>query len=199
MHAIANAYFTALKGAIALLLLVMVVLVFGNVVLRYGFNTGIAPAEEIARWCFVWLVFLGAILGMRDGSHLGVDMLVRAMPPLGRKICFVLSNGLMLYASVLLTQGSWQQTMINLRVSAPSSGLSLGLFYGVGVIFGLSTLAILLSQMWALATGRLTNEDLVSVRESEEVPSDAQTHREGPPSADPAIAKLDPRPLSDGR
>jgi hypothetical protein len=44
----------------------MVILVLGNVVLRYGFNLGITVSEEISRWLFVWLTFLGATLAMRD-------------------------------------------------------------------------------------------------------------------------------------
>ena len=40
----------------------MVVLVFGNVVLRYGFNSGIVVSEEVSRWLLVWLTFLGAIV-----------------------------------------------------------------------------------------------------------------------------------------
>ena len=67
----------------------MVVLVFGNVVLRYVFNSGITISEELSRWLMVWLTFLGAIVALREHSHLGVDTLVRALPPAGKRICFV--------------------------------------------------------------------------------------------------------------
>ena len=42
---------------LAVALAIMVVLVFGNVVLRYGFNSGITTSEELSRWLFVWLTF----------------------------------------------------------------------------------------------------------------------------------------------
>jgi TRAP-type transport system small permease protein len=70
---IVEAYFHLLKAAIALCLAVMVVLVFGNVVLRYLLNTGITVSEEVSRLLFVWLTFLGAIVAMREHGHLGVD------------------------------------------------------------------------------------------------------------------------------
>ena len=54
-------YCSFLKFLIALCLAVMVVLVFGNVFLRYGFNSGITVSEELSRWLLVWLTFLGAI------------------------------------------------------------------------------------------------------------------------------------------
>src|SRR4029079_12846825 len=105
-------YCAALKVAIAVCLAVMVVLVFGNVVLRYVFNSGIATSEELSRWLLVWLTFLGAIVALRQHAHLGVDTLVRALPPRGRRICFILSYGLMLYADWLLLAGSWRPTHI---------------------------------------------------------------------------------------
>jgi TRAP-type transport system small permease protein len=103
-------YCQILKCIIAVCLAVMVVLVFGNVVLRYIFNSGITMSEELSRWLMVWLTFLGAIVALREHSHLGVDTLVRALPPAGKRICFVLSYDLMLYANWLLLAGSWQQT-----------------------------------------------------------------------------------------
>ena len=62
-------------------LALMVVMVFGNVVLRYGFNSGITVSEELSRWLFVWMTFLGALVAMREHAHLGTDMLVARLPP----------------------------------------------------------------------------------------------------------------------
>ena len=45
-----------------LLLAAMVVMVFGNVVLRYLFDTGIDVSEELSRYFFVWLTFIGAVV-----------------------------------------------------------------------------------------------------------------------------------------
>ena len=76
MTMIVEGYFKLLKVVIAFFLAVMVVMVFGNVVLRYGFNSGITVSEELSRWSLVWLVFLGAIVALREHQHLGVDSLV---------------------------------------------------------------------------------------------------------------------------
>ena len=118
-------YCSFLKAVIAACLAVMVVLVFGNVVLRYGFNSGITISEELSRWLLVWLTFLGAIVALREHAHLGVDTLIRALPPRGRLLCFVASYLLMLYADGLLTLGSWKQAVLTFADSAPASGLSL--------------------------------------------------------------------------
>jgi TRAP-type C4-dicarboxylate transport system permease small subunit len=168
MSRVVDGYFALLKVLIALFLAIMVVLVFGNVVLRYAFNSGITVSEELSRWLFVWLTFLGAIVAMREHAHLGVDSLVKRLPTAGKKACLVVSQLLMLYATWLLLVGSWQQTMINWDVAAPASGLSTGWFYGVGIVFAVSTGLILLSDLYRALTGKLSDADLVMVKESEE-------------------------------
>ena len=161
-------YCGAIKFVIALCLAVMVVLVFGNVVLRYVFNSGIATSEELSRWLMVWLTFLGAVVALREHAHLGVDTLVRVLPPLGKRICFVASYALMLWADWLLLEGSWRQTLITAGDSAPATGLSVGIFYSAGLVFGVSAGVILLYDMWRVLSGQASEDDLVAVRESEE-------------------------------
>ena len=68
--------FRALEALLVLVLAAMVVMVFANVVLRYGFGSGITVSEEISRFLFVWLIFLGSVPVMRQHGHLGVEMLV---------------------------------------------------------------------------------------------------------------------------
>jgi TRAP-type transport system small permease protein len=161
-------YFSALKFLVALFLAIMVALVFGNVFLRYAFNSGITVSEELSRWLFVWVTFLGALVALREHAHLGVDTLVKRLPAIGKKICLVISLLLMLYVTWLLLQGSWEQTLINLDVKAPATGLSSGLFYGVGLVFGVSSGLILLHQLYRVAAGKVSDDELVMVKESEE-------------------------------
>jgi TRAP-type transport system small permease protein len=160
-------YCQVLKAVIAICLAVMVVLVFGNVALRYIFNSGITMSEELSRWLLVWLTFLGAIVALRQHAHLGVDTLVRMLPPKGRFICFVASYLLMLYADWLLTLGSWKQTVITFADQAPATGLSVGLFfYSSGVVFGISAAVILIHDLLRVITGRASGDDLIAVKES---------------------------------
>jgi TRAP-type C4-dicarboxylate transport system permease small subunit len=169
MARLLDLYCSALKVAIALCLAAMVVLVFSNVVLRYAFNSGIPTSEELSRWLLVWLTFLGAIVALRQHAHLGVDSLVRALPPRGKFICFIASYLLMLYADFLLTLGSWKQAVLTYGDSAPASGISVGLFfYSSGLVFGVSAAVILLHDVARVLSGAATEEDLITVRESEE-------------------------------
>ena len=89
LDAVITRFCRAIDLLIAAALAVMVVLVFGNVVLRYACNSGIAVGEEVSRWLFVWLCFLGAVVAMKEGGHLGTDMLVSRLPVAGRAITWV--------------------------------------------------------------------------------------------------------------
>src|SRR2546421_4780477 len=114
-------YCRLLRVAIAICLTAMVVLVFTNVVLRYLFNSGIAISEELSRWMLVWLTFLGAIVALREHAHIGIDTLVKRLGRGGKRLCFVVSYGLMLYADWLLLLGSWKQVLVNWSDRAPAT------------------------------------------------------------------------------
>jgi TRAP-type C4-dicarboxylate transport system permease small subunit len=161
-------YFRLLKFVIVVCLALMVVLVFGNVVLRYAFNSGITISEELSRWLFVWLIFLGAAVAMKEHAHLGMDSVVSRLPAWGKKACFVASHVLMLYAVYLFFVGTWAQTVINLDVKAPATGLSSGFFYGIGLVFCVTSAAVLFYDLYQMLTGRLTEDQLIQVKESED-------------------------------
>jgi TRAP-type transport system small permease protein len=170
-----------LDGAMVLLLALMVLLVFGNVVLRYAFDSGITVSEELSRWLFVWMTFLGAIVAIKERGHLGTDMLVSRLPKAGKKACLVVGHLLMLYVTWLLFQGSLAQTKINWEVEAPVSGLSMALFYGSGVFFAVFAGLLLLRETWRAISGRITDEELVAVQESEDMAQVHDLHLDEPP------------------
>lgn len=169
MTKIFDGYCRLLDALIALALAIMVVLVFGNVVLRYAFNSGITMSEEVSRWLFVWVTFLGAVVAVRERAHLGTDFLVAHLPVLGKKICLVVGHLLMLYATWLLFSGSLAQAKINWDVQAPVTGASTAIFYASGIVFAVSAAVFLLSDLARALTGQLGEDELVMVKESEDL------------------------------
>jgi TRAP-type C4-dicarboxylate transport system permease small subunit len=152
-------------------LFLMVVMVFGNVVLRYGFNSGITVSEELSRWMFVWMTFLGALIALRQHAHLGTDTVVARLPVLGKKICLGLSHLLMFYLCWLMLVGSWQQTVINWGTTSAVMETSMAYFYGSGVFFSVFALLFIASDFWKLVSGQLAESELIGITESEdEVP-----------------------------
>lgn len=137
----------AINSILVISLSLMVILVFGNVVLRYVFSSGINWAEEISRFLFIWLTFLGAIIALKSREHLGVDFLVRKLPPSKKKFVLVINNTLMMLLCFLILQGSWKLTNINIYTKAPASGLPLSVIYAAGILTSVAMLFIFLRNL----------------------------------------------------
>lgn len=142
-----------LEVLIAACLALMAVLVFGNVVLRYAFDSGIAMSEELARLLFVWLIFLGAILASVQHAHIGFDSLVQKFPLAARKALVLLTGVLMIAACVMFLVGGWAQTKINLGNSYPVLGVSYAWLYGVALVFGAGMLLAIVNNIWHAMRG----------------------------------------------
>jgi TRAP-type C4-dicarboxylate transport system permease small subunit len=151
---------------------VMVVLVFGNVVLRYGFNSGITVSEELSRWLFVWVTFLGAVVALNERTHLGSDMLVSRLSVTGKKVCLFLTHVLMLFICWLLFKGSLDQVMVNLESSSAAMEVPMSIFYASGMVCAASSAVILVAHLLRLLRGELSEEELIGIRESEDEPLD---------------------------
>ena len=175
LETLIDGYCRLISYLIAALLAVMVVLVFGNVVMRYVFNSGFSISEELSRWLFVWLTFLGAVVAVRSNQHLGTDMLVGRLGPAGKKVCMGLSLLLMLYCLWLLFKGSYDQSVINWDTTSAVMEVSMSWFYASGMVFAVLSAHILLGDLWRLLTGQIDDEHLLLMQESEDVPHGGDT------------------------
>jgi TRAP-type C4-dicarboxylate transport system permease small subunit len=151
----------ALEWLLVLLLGVMVVLVFGNVVLRYGFNSGIVFSEEVSRFVFMWLTLLGALVAMHDGAHLGMTSVIASLPPVGQRICRFASDALMLGCCVLLAHGTWKQVVLAMDDRAPVSGLPMGVVFSALLVCAGGVALILVQSLWRQLSGAMPSAELV--------------------------------------
>jgi TRAP-type transport system small permease protein len=105
-----------MQSAMAACLAVMALAVFVNVILRYGFGSGIAANEELSRLLFVWMVFIGATAAYPAGEHMAFTSLVGALKgrPAALAAMTVLIRLLVVLACVLLGWGAWQQVVVGL-------------------------------------------------------------------------------------
>ena len=162
MSKVISLFYRFLDLLLILLLSGMAIMVFLNVVLRYGFNSDLTVSDEMARYFFVWLTFIGAVVGFREHGHLGVESLVAMFGKRGRVIYMILSNLLILGVSILFFWGTWKQLPINISMSAPVTGLSMGWVYGIGFFTGGMCGLIALERLVRLMTGRVTDEEVAA-------------------------------------
>ncbi len=153
-------FFRFLALLMILALAGMALMVFVNVVLRYGMNSGIAISDEMSRYFFVWLTFIGAVVAHRENLHMGVETVVSRFGRKGRVILMGVSNLVILGVSAILFLGTWQQLPINSSMVAPVSGLSMGWVYGIGLFTGAGIFLISLERLFRILTGRITEEEI---------------------------------------
>lgn len=162
---VADAFTRGLEFTMVLCIALMLAMVFGNVVLRLFFNTGIDLSEEIPRFAFVWMTFLGAIVGMRRRAHLGVDLLVQSLPVLGRRVCWGISQAIMLVCCGYIVYGTWLQHDIIAGSASPVAQLSMLWVFGVSYVTGTAIGIICLSNLLRLFAGKVADDELIDVHE----------------------------------
>ena len=153
-------FFRFLERLMVLLLSVMVLMVFGNVVLRWTVDSGIDVSEEMSRFFFVWLTFIGAVVVMREHLHLGVDAVVGKLGRKGRLVCMVASDALILFCCSVFFWGTWQQAAINASNVSPVTGLSMLWVFGVGYFTSVAIGLMVLMRILRAFTGNVDEREL---------------------------------------
>lgn len=160
MQRAVDCFYKFLELLLVLLLSGMVIMVFGNVALRYLFNTGWVVSEEFSRFFFVWLTFIGAVLAFKEYAHMGIETLVIRLSRTGRLVCLLASNLIIMGCSLIFAWGALQQLEINATMRAPVSGLALAWVYGIGMFTGGMMFLIAGYRCWSALTGTITDEEI---------------------------------------
>ncbi|ASM71990.1 MULTISPECIES: TRAP transporter small permease [Roseobacteraceae] len=95
------------ETVIALLLAGMTIITFVNVVLRYGFNTGLIWGLEMVTFLFAWLVLFGVSYAVKTTAHLGVDAVINLFSMPVRRIIALVAAAVCIFYAVLLLKGAW--------------------------------------------------------------------------------------------
>ena len=129
-------------------MMVLVFLVIAEVFSRYALDASIGAADELARLCFIWAMFLAIPHGIKYGSHVGIDLVIVRIPAAQRTLIFrvlsffgIIMMLMIAYQGILVAIDVWDQMM-------PTIDLTNGVFYIPVVICGLHSAAHLLSQVF---------------------------------------------------
>lgn len=157
--------FKIFETVMVICIALMLVMVFGNVMLRIFFNTGIDLSEEIPRFAFVWMTFIGAIVGMRKHAHLGVDVITQLLPLGGKKVCWGISQFIMAICCGYIVYGTWLQHEILQGNASPVAQISMIWVFGVSYLTGTFIGIMCLFNLYRLLTGQVQESELSDVME----------------------------------
>ena len=146
------------EAIISLLLVAITLLVFGEVILRFGFSTGVSWGQEATLHLAGWFVLFGASYGLKTGAHIGVDAFVRLFAPLGQRLITALAILFSLGYCALFGYGAWiyLSKMYRLGIDLEDIPIPTWIAHGI-LLIGLVMLSIrLLILLWDVATGKTT-------------------------------------------
>ena len=150
----------ASKYTLIALMAVMVAVVSTQVLLRYVFNSSIDWADELSRLTFVWSVFLAIPLGIREGLHVGVELLTTRLPA---KIQDILVRSMAAAGAVMMAVVCWQSVVIawdQWDEKMSSLPMSAAMFV-IALVVGAAHSALWLA--WLTLTGKPESTGMVAI------------------------------------
>jgi TRAP-type C4-dicarboxylate transport system permease small subunit len=144
LSAALRVYFRILQAVMTALLAVMIVPVTLQIVSRY---TGLIPryiwTEEVARFCFIWIIMVGAMVAVREGTHFEVDVLPTPRTLRGEAVMRLVVAGFMLVFALVFVGYGYQSAAFGYCQTSELTGLNLVFIHGAHLLAGLTWVAFL--------------------------------------------------------
>ena len=154
MRALLDGYYRLLKLLLTALMAILIVPVAMQILSRY---TGIIPrfiwTEEIARFCFIWVILIGSIIAVRDGTHFDVDVLPHSPSPLVELVMKMIVYGVMLAVAATFIVWGYDFAILGSRQRSEIASLPMISIYIAWPIAGASWIIFLVEKIRDEITG----------------------------------------------
>ena len=163
MKTFIEGYHRLLKMVLTLLMAVIIIPVALQILSRY---TGLIPryiwTEEVARFCFVWIIMIGAMVAVRDGTHFDVDLLPHAKTDKSQGI-----RNLVVHVAIAVMAGffcyyGFKFAQFGFRQNSEMSGINMATIYVSFPLAGVTWLLFLTEKIVedvALISGKTKEEN----------------------------------------
>ncbi|KGP72832.1 TRAP transporter small permease [Pontibacillus yanchengensis] len=153
---------------------VMVSVIFLQVVMRLSGNS-LSWSEELGRYCFIWLVYVGISYGVKKQRHLKVDVMLLLLKDRGKLILSIISNLLFLTFAILVVRygTSISLQLLSFGQQSPALHIPMGLVYLAAPI-GLGLTAIRLLQNIYKQIRMLIGKDEINLKNDREEMQDVK-------------------------
>lgn len=147
MRKVLNGYHQFLKVALAVLMGLLVIPVMLQIIARY---IGIIPryiwTEEMARFCFIWVILVGSMIAVRDGSHFAVDLLPKAKTKRGEALGKMFVDFCILLTALIFIIWGWPLVKFGLLQTSEMAELPMVLIYMAWPIAGITWILFLIEK-----------------------------------------------------
>ena len=167
LHAIQhilNGYFKVLQILVTVLMGLMIVPVTLQIFSRYtGFIPRYIWTEEAARFCFIWIILLGATIAVREGTHFEVDVLPTPRTAKGEAVARLLVYVFMLIFTMVFVANGYAYALFGYNQTSELTGINMVFIHGVYLLAGISWLLFLGERIvWACAVLFLGSKEAIA-------------------------------------
>ncbi len=149
MRGLLDGYYRLLKVLLTLLMAVLIIPVSMQIISRY---TGLIPryiwTEEIARFCFIWIILIGAMIAVRDGTHFDVDVLPHSSNRLIELIMKLFVYTAMTIAALTFVIYGYDFAILGSRQRSEIAGLPMLSIYIGWPVAGATWVLFLAEKIW---------------------------------------------------
>lgn len=147
LKAVLDGYYRILQAVLTILMGVMIVPVTLQIFSRYtGFIPRYIWTEEAARFCFIWMIMIGAMIAVRDGTHFVVDVLPPPRTPRSQALAGVLVDAFLLIVAVAFVLYGYNYAVFGYSQTSELTGINLVWIYGTYLVAGLTWLVFLVER-----------------------------------------------------
>jgi TRAP-type C4-dicarboxylate transport system permease small subunit len=147
MRKVLNGYYQFLKVALAILMGLLVIPVVLQIISRY---IGIIPryiwTEEMARFCFIWVILVGSMIAVRDGTHFTVDLFPKAKTARGEAIGKMFADFWILVTALIFIIWGWPLVKFGLLQTSEMAELPMVFIYSAWPVAGITWILFLIEK-----------------------------------------------------
>lgn len=144
MKTLIDGYYRFLKFLLTVLMAVLLIPVAMQILSRYtGFIPRYIWTEELARFCFIWIVLVGAMIGVRDGTHFTADFLPHPKTKRAEAIARIISDFMIFLVAMIFVVWGWPLVQFGLMQESEMAELPMVFIYAAWPIAGVSTIVFL--------------------------------------------------------
>ncbi len=147
MRKVLNGYYNFLKVALAILMGLLVIPVVLQIISRY---IGIIPryiwTEEMARFCFIWVILVGSMIAVRDGTHFTVDLFPKPKTVRGEAIGKMFADFWILVTALIFIIWGWPLVKFGLLQTSEMAELPMVFIYSAWPVAGITWILFLIEK-----------------------------------------------------
>ena len=119
----------------------MVSIIFFQVIMRYVFNNSLSWSEELGKFIFVWISWLGISIGQRRNEHIKITLFTDKLSDTGQKICEIVADLILLL--ICLVTVYYAIILVQHQVRVPYAGIKISTSWGyLSLVLGCSFMSL---------------------------------------------------------